>query len=140
METNRPNWVAERLQCDLTGTFTVLVQIVKEDVDEFMKAPSFQRGGRSFRPREDKERCLVEVLQSYDLGDEEVLCSFKQEPDAIIVSSRDLKKGFSITPKWDPQDNQCRLVIRIPDQKDCEITPENLWRISKKVLFPLFFE
>ena len=142
MERAYPNWVAERAKCNLDVTFTTLTQIVKRDVAEMMNIPSSQREGREFRVDEKENgHPIVEVLQSHELKDrEEALCSFMQHHDAIIVSSSKLKAAFKVIPRWGMQTNQCRFVIQLPGEEDCEIGQDELWKISRKVLGPLFFE
>lgn len=138
MSETWPSWVTKQALCDVEGTFRELVAIMKRDVAEMNQLPTTQQRGVEFSlPRKGEGGKMVELQRAY-LGQTTVLCSLLILDAKIVVRDTQQEDILTLKPDWSPRKSECRITIKAPPD-NCEIGYTDLWRVSQRVLGPLFF-
>ena len=139
------NWVSRRASCTIDDVFQALLRRVEQDVTEIDRIRNDSEvwtidriTSASEIYTRDGESPHVKDLDLYEFtvkGPTELghtpKAQFLKEGHFIRVSNT-TKNEFVIVPKWDHEATECRLVV---DDKSLD-----LWQISQRALYPLFFK
>ena len=122
------NWVNRRASCTINDVFEALLSRIEADIEE----------KKDVHPDSEftiHRKVAGDVLEKVairgpkDLGHTPIV-ELKKEGATIKVHGTE-SEMFVVTPKWDQETAECRLLI--------DDNPLDLWQISQRALYPLFF-
>ena len=137
-EFDKPvNWVANRGGCTTASALDLIQSHIEMDVQEVNKLPLERHCHYIFKVLRDGKDVIVEgnpdeAHKSYfRTGTAGKQVSFVGREDETINVYLGAREQFAIALSWDYEKGVCRLSI---DNKHYE-----LWQISQKALYSLFF-
>ena len=132
---NRPNWVRERAECEVSLAFERLCEEVKTDVEEMQNyVAKFLPPRSSLKIERQKNLLVVRCESDYVNTPFLVRFDLNKTDKTILVEVEDgnlQKRIHSIKTAWNLKREWCELFF--------DDDPLEPWAVSKMVLAPLFF-
>lgn len=141
MTSGPVNWVKARANCTLEDNLSVIISQVEKDVDTFNKLRSDKRGTRHFSSSfDDGEFIIKRMIEVTDHRGMYVVEDDKYKSDIVVVRCaqtaisvcRNSRMNFTINPRWNPDSQECDMLVR------GDAYP--VWRISEMILGDFLFE
>ena len=131
-ERRQQNWVELRADCTEQGTFDLIANAVKRDVERFNKLPPQRRRNRTFK-FEQNEREVIYIAQVEDSGEwiRGQTGINIEKSGATIRVWRNRECQFAVEQEWNEATLACDLKV---DSKRYSV-----WQISQKAIGDLLF-
>lgn len=123
MSSNEANWVRERAQCTIKGSFEVIAKAVEQNITTFNSCNNEERHDRLFvyKRYDNKSLEVYSAVEGYDKDGKKI--RFEKGGDnrnyvvliscsdtSIVVDRRDLP-DIEICPKWNKKTLTCDFLI-----------------------------
>ena len=131
-ERRQQNWVALRADCTEQGTFDLIANTAKRDVERFNKLPPQRRRNRTFK-FEQNEREVVYIAEVGDSGEwirGQTGINIEKHGATIRVW-RNRECQFAVEQEW----NEATLACDLKVDGECF----SVWQISQKAIGDLLF-
>lgn len=136
MDATHPNWVAERVACDVEVLFKQLVEIVIGDLERLKN--TVNTSIVHSEPGKD------DLTINWSVGLPRRLTLYSDGVRRRISVRRDDYPipECSISTRWDADKYRCYVVVKPgePEASDpIEFRYKHLWKVSRHILEPVFF-
>ena len=130
-EDQQIDWVTRRSECSTMAVYKAIVARMAEDVKKMNKTSTAELNDCIFHvdDKDIKETKFSRIPKRSKPDAKNIYVCL--EGDSIIVKTPFAKNDFVVTHRWDMGSLRCILEV--------ESEEKQLWEISQKALFDLFF-
>ena len=131
---NRPNWIKQQAECQISFVFERLCKEVEVDVGEMEKYAPALKHACSFEVEQHSDRLTVQCQSDWANFAFTVHFLVHKDADSIEVKVEGAGKRsrtHEICPLWNPKAEQCVLFF--------DGDPLEYWEVCKRIFKPLFF-
>ena len=138
MEKN-PNWIAERIKCDMGRLWRDVCDILREDAARMQAAAKDHGWSATYTVTPEEDIPYVLTLRG-DREDRDCSWRYDSAKSRVIFTLTNPSEDYVMTTRWDAESCQCRVrVAHQPAQKVTEFPHDQLWKAVQYILEPFFF-